>query len=250
MNTITQSFAKVFNPKENPHLANDVMNSIAKGVTNVSNTIAHHAKSIVEFFKSLYYTVKILKDVGIGFAKGLVAGLSAIVTIVTPIGKLAGNSKKIHSFSDALKSITTHKKGLEDIGKLLAGIWGTSKAIKGISLAKNMVGKMPRMFIKPEIDPKTGKHELTLFSKAIRNTTKGIGKSLKWTAKLAYKGVVKGLSVLKTAAIATGKGFKLAFNFLKANPFIAIITGAIAVGAALYELYKHNKKFRKNSSTV
>ncbi|MCT3398938.1 phage tail tip lysozyme [Lentilactobacillus hilgardii] len=242
LNTITQSFAKVFNPKESPHLANDVMNSIAKGVTNVSDTIAHHAKSIVEFFKSLYYTVKILKDVGVGFAKGLVSGLSAIVT---PIGKLAGNSKKIHSFSDALKSITTHKKGLEDIGKLLAGIWGTSKAIKGISFAKNMVGKMPRMFIKPEIDPKTGKHELTLFSKAIRNTTKGIGKSLRWTAKLAYKGVVKGLSVIKTAAIATGKGFKLAFNFLKANPFIAIITGAIAVGTALYELYKHNKKFRK-----
>lgn len=242
LNTITQSFAKVFNPKESPHLANDVMNNIAKGVTSVSNTIAHHAKSIVEFFKSLYYTVKMLKDVGAGFAKGLVSGLSAIVT---PIGKLAGNSKKIHSFSDALKSITNRKKGLEDIGKLLAGIWGTSKAIKGISFAKNMVGKTTRMFIKPEIDSKTGKHELTLFSKAIRSTTKGIGKSLRWTAKLAYKGVVKGLSVIKTAAIATGKGFKLAFNFLKANPFIAIITGAIAVGAVLYKLYKHNKKFRK-----
>ncbi|WP_179193466.1 tape measure protein [Levilactobacillus brevis] len=239
LNTITQSFAKVFNPKESPHLANNVMNSIAKGVTNVSDAIAHHAKSIVEFFKSLYYAVKILKDVGVGFAKGILSGLNAIVT---PIGKLAGNSKKIHSFSDALKSITTHKKGLEDIGKLLAGIWVTSKAIKGISFAKD---KIPRMFIKPEIDPETGKHELTLFSKAIRGTTRAIGKSLRWTASLAYKGVVKGLSVIKTAAIATGKGFKLAFSFLKANPFIAIITGAIAVGAALYELYKHNKKFRK-----
>lgn len=126
LNTITQSFAKVFNPKESPHLANDVMNNIAKGVTSVSNTIAHHAKSIVEFFKSLYYTVKILKDIGVGFAKGLVSGLSAIVT---PIGKLAGNSKKIHSFSDALKSITTHKKGLEDIGKLLAGMFAAKKLL-------------------------------------------------------------------------------------------------------------------------
>lgn len=126
LNTITQSFAKVFNPKESPHLANDVMNNIAKGVTSVSNTIAHHAKSIVEFFKSLYYTVKMLKDVGVGFAKGLVSGLSAIVT---PIGKLAGNSKKIHSFSDALKSITTHKKGLEDIGKLLAGMFAAKKLL-------------------------------------------------------------------------------------------------------------------------
>ncbi|MCP9334238.1 phage tail tip lysozyme [Lentilactobacillus hilgardii] len=53
------------------------------------------------------------------------------------------------------------------------------------------------------------------------------------------------MSLIRKAAIVTGKGFKLAFNFLKANPFIAIITGAIAVGAALYELYKHNKKFRK-----
>ena len=58
MNTITQSFAKVFNPKESPHLANDVMNSIAKGVTNVSDTIAHHARSIVEFFKNAW------KDIG------------------------------------------------------------------------------------------------------------------------------------------------------------------------------------------
>lgn len=242
LNTITQSFAKVFNPKESPHLANDVMNSIAKGVTNVSNSIAHHAKSIVEFFKSLYYTVKILKDVGVGFAKGLVSGLSAIVT---PIGKLAGNSKKIHSFSDALKSITNHKKGLEDVGKILAGIWGTSKAIKGISFAKNMVGKTTRMFIKPEIDPKTGKHQLTLFAKAIRGTSKGIGKSLKWTAKLAYKGVVKGLSVIKVAASVTGKGIKKAFNFLKKNPLILLATAAVAAGTALYELYKHNKKFRK-----
>ncbi|KAL3949394.1 NlpC/P60 family protein [Lentilactobacillus hilgardii] len=244
LNTITQSFAKVFNPKESPHLANDVMNNIAKGVTSVSNTIAHHAKSIVEFFKSLYYTVKILKDVGVGFAKGLVSGLSAIVT---PIGKLAGNSKKIHSFSDALKSITTHKKGLEDIGKLLAGIWATSKAMKGVSATKNFLGfgEKSGLILKPRVNGKSGEKELTLFAKAIRGTTRAIGRSLKWTAKLAYKGVVKGLSVIKTAAIATGKGFKLAFNFLKANPFIAIITGAIAVGAALYELYKHNKKFRK-----
>ncbi|MDN5584292.1 MAG: tape measure protein, partial [Lactobacillus sp.] len=174
LNTITQSFAKVFNPKESPHLANDVMNSIAKGVTNVSNTIAHHAKSIVEFFKSLYYTVKILKDVGVGFAKGLVSGLSAIVT---PIGKLAGNSKKIHSFSGALKSITTHKKGLEDIGKLLAGIWATSKAMKGVSATKNFLGfgEKSGLILKPRVNGKSGEKELTLFAKAIRGTTRAIG---------------------------------------------------------------------------
>ncbi|ARE01958.1 tape measure protein [Lactococcus lactis] len=48
-----------------------------------------------------------------------------------------------------------------------------------------------------------------------------------------------GSSIKKTAT-----GMKLAFNFLKANPFILIITGIVAVVAAFVELYKHNKKFR------
>ncbi|MRM79855.1 hypothetical protein GJI91_13615, partial [Lactococcus lactis subsp. cremoris] len=48
-----------------------------------------------------------------------------------------------------------------------------------------------------------------------------------------------GSSIKKTAT-----GMKLAFNFLKTNPFILIITGIVAVVAAFVELYKHNKKFR------
>lgn len=49
-----------------------------------------------------------------------------------------------------------------------------------------------------------------------------------------------GSSIKKTAT-----GMKLAFNFLKTNPFILIITGIVAVVAAFVELYKHNKKFRE-----
>ncbi|MCT1228161.1 hypothetical protein EFM07_12440 [Lactococcus lactis] len=61
--------------------------------------------------------------------------------------------------------------------------------------------------------------------------------------KDAEKGT-KALTGLGKAAVGAGKGMKLAFNFLKANPFILIITGIVAVVAAFVELYKHNKKFR------
>ncbi|MGO3161479.1 MAG: tape measure protein [Lactococcus lactis] len=62
--------------------------------------------------------------------------------------------------------------------------------------------------------------------------------------KDAEKGT-KALTGLGKAAVGAGKGMKLAFNFLKTNPFILIITGIVAVVAAFVELYKHNKKFRK-----
>ncbi|WP_282674364.1 tape measure protein [Lactococcus cremoris] len=61
--------------------------------------------------------------------------------------------------------------------------------------------------------------------------------------KDAEKGT-KALTGLGKAAVGAGKGMKLAFNFLKTNPFILIITGIVAVVAAFVELYKHNKKFR------
>ena len=50
--------------------------------------------------------------------------------------------------------------------------------------------------------------------------------------------------LVKTAKV-TGKGIKLAFNFLKANPLILLVTAITAVVIAFAELYKHNKKFRK-----
>ncbi|OEU40021.1 hypothetical protein AJ89_06215 [Lactococcus cremoris subsp. cremoris IBB477] len=66
-------------------------------------------------------------------------------------------------------------------------------------------------------------------------------------ATKALSGITKlseGLKTVGKTAQTTGKGMKLAFNFLKANPFILIITGIVAVVAAFVELYKHNKKFR------
>ncbi|RDF15343.1 hypothetical protein CNR30_01320 [Levilactobacillus brevis] len=126
LNTITKAFAKVFNPNNAPHFADKMMQSLAKAVTDISRTIASHAKSIVEFFRSFYYSLKILKDVGLGFFKGIASGLSAIAT---PVAKMGSNSKHIRSFSDSLASISKHSKGLQTAGKILAGMFAAKKLL-------------------------------------------------------------------------------------------------------------------------
>lgn len=256
LNTITQSFAKVFNPKESPHLANDVMNNIAKGVTSVSNTIAHHAKSIVEFFKSLYYTVKILKDVGVGFAKGIISSLNAIVT---PIGKLVGNSKRIHGFSDALKSITTHRKGLEDIGRVLAGLFVAKTILNTVLALKDfrneilkVTGAQKLMDIVADANPYgaivlaitaviTVMVELYKHDKKFRKFVNGILRSAK---KLA-SGTIKQFSNLwGDAKKIFGNGFKVIEK--ATNGFIDLITGhwgnlkkdLISYNKAMFKLIK------------
>ncbi|WNN66817.1 tape measure protein (plasmid) [Levilactobacillus namurensis] len=126
LNTITKAFAKVFNPNNAPHFADEMMQSLAKSVTDISRTIASHAQSIVEFFRSFYYSLKILKDVGLGFFKGIASGLSAIAT---PVAKMGSNSKHIRSFSDSLASISKHSKGLQTAGKILAGMFAAKKLL-------------------------------------------------------------------------------------------------------------------------
>lgn len=126
LNTITKAFAKVFNPNNAPHFADEMMQSLAKAVTDISRSIASHAQSIVEFFRSFYYSLKILKDVGLGFFKGIESGLSAIAT---PVAKMGSNSKHIRSFSDSLASISKHSKGLQTAGKILAGMFAAKKLL-------------------------------------------------------------------------------------------------------------------------
>ncbi|XOW21741.1 hypothetical protein QK908_04650 [Lactococcus cremoris] len=80
-------------------------------------------------------------------------------------------------------------------------------------------------------------------TKLAKTTGKGLAKAVSFTAKVSVKAAQLALTgLLKTAKHR--KGNEVAFNFLKANPFILIITGIVAVVAAFVELYKHNKKFR------
>ncbi|TAR46735.1 hypothetical protein BV232_13770, partial [Lactiplantibacillus plantarum] len=129
-----------------------------------------------------------------------------------------------------------------------------------------------------KVDGAEGKRELTKFSKAIKGTAKGIGKGLKWTAKvawkgasktvgllwkatkgtskligkglswtakIAYKGASKAFSVLGSGIKILGKSFLSLGRLLLANPIGLVLTAVVALGVAFYEAYKHIKPFRE-----
>ena len=163
---------------------------------------------------------------------------------------------------------------------ILAGLWGTTKiigfgkAIAGVGKdVTELAKKASGLIIKPKVNGSDAKRELgiigklgkgigksfmwtaKLATKAIADslafigrttvaTGKAIGKSVVWTAKIATKGAQLALKGLAATAKVTGNGIKLAFNFLKANPLILLISGIALAITALVELYKHNKKFR------
>lgn len=194
--TITNAFSKALNFKGGFN-SDKIFKSISNTITSLANTIAKHSKQIIGFFTGLWNSVKILSSIGSGFLKGLVSGLSAVVK---PLAKMVGHSKKVKGLSGALGELSKHKQGLETLGKVLAGVFITSKVLKFASGIGKSVG-----FLKQ-------------FSKANRDAAKAEG-----TLTLAQK----------------------AFNLVsKANPIGIVVTAVVALGVALFELYKHNKKFR------
>ncbi|MBF7132558.1 peptidoglycan DD-metalloendopeptidase family protein [Pediococcus pentosaceus] len=194
--TITNAFSKALNFKGGFN-SDKIFKSISNTITSLANTIAKHSKQIVGFFKGLWSSIKIIGTIGIGFFKGLISGLSAVVK---PLAVMAGHSKKVKGLSGALGELSKHKSGLQALGKILAGVFITSKVLKFASGIGKSVG-----FLKQ-------------FSKANRDAAKAEG-----TLTLAQK----------------------AFNLVsKANPIGIVVTAVVALGVALFELYKHNKKFR------
>ncbi|MGI1726557.1 tape measure protein [Pediococcus acidilactici] len=125
-NTISNAFSKALNP-EGSFNSDKIFKSISSAITTLANTIAKHAKQIVGFFKGLWSSIKIIGSIGVGFFKGLISGLGAIVK---PLAKVTGHSKAVKGLSGALGELSKHKKGLQILGKALAGIFITSKALK------------------------------------------------------------------------------------------------------------------------
>ncbi|WP_270329625.1 tape measure protein [Lactococcus lactis] len=56
---------------------------------------------------------------------------------------------------------------------------------------------------------------------------------------------VKKFKEIKEVISGIGSSFKAVGLIIAANPIVAIIAGIAALGIALFELYKHNKKFRE-----
>ncbi|MBF7127635.1 tape measure protein [Pediococcus pentosaceus] len=200
--TITNAFSKALNFKGGFN-SDKIFKSISNTITSLANTIAKHSKQIVGFFKGLWSSIKIIGTIGSGFFKGLISGLGAVVK---PLAKMTGHSKAVKGLSGALGELSKHKKGLQTLGKVLAGVF--------------IVTKLTKMTI-------------------------GAFKLASGFTKLANSvGLMKNSY---TAMQLFSKGLKLVGNGLKVltGPVGLTITAIAAIGIALYELYKHNKKFRK-----
>ena len=113
------------------------------------------------------------------------------------------------------KFATSHPTAFKVLAGSILGfnfaLKGTLSALRDFDRLKLGLGTLSNIVMKPKVDGEGAKRELI-----------GLG-------DIAKK---------------TGSVFKGAFTFLKGNPFMFIMTAIIAVGTALYELYKHNKKFR------
>lgn len=119
----------------------------------------------------------------------------------------------MNGVADATAAIAKHKTAIENVGKAIMVYLAVSKlkaigsTLYGVAGAAGKVGgALSRIVFKPKVNGETGKRELTLFSKAIKGTAKGIGKSLAWTAKIAYKGAKGAVSLLWKGIKGTVKG--------------------------------------------
>lgn len=144
-------------------------------------------------------------------------------------------AKSIEKFGDY---VAKHKDDIISFFKAMKSLAGTGFSIMGSTL-KVALPLLERLGIF------ASKHPTTF--KVLAGSIIGLNLALKGTLsamrvfgelKLGFAGLVKSAKV-------TGNGLKLAFNFLKANPLILLVTAITAVVIAFAELYKHNKKFRK-----
>lgn len=216
-------------------------------------SISLNTSETKEFKKNLKPLQKSLTDL----IKSIVDNLPVITKTLTPL----------------LEFISKHLNIIVGALATMAGLWGTKKILDFGSALSGVTKKGAGLIFKPKVDGSDAKRELGVIGKL----GKGIGKGFVWSAKLGKKAFTKSLSALKTTTVASGKGIvkglkftasiatkgaklamaslvktakvtgsgiKLAFNFLKANPLILLITGITAAVVALTTLYQHNKKFR------
>ncbi|MCM6793220.1 tape measure protein [Pediococcus pentosaceus] len=173
-------------------------------------------KSISNTITSLSSTIaKHAKDI-IGFFKGLWNGVKILGSIGTGFfkGLIGGLSAVVNPLAKMVghsKKVKGLSGALGELSKHKSGLQTLGKILAGVFIASKVL----------KFASGIGKSVdfLKQFSKANRDAAKAEG-----TLTLAQK----------------------AFNLVsKANPIGIVVTAVVALGVALYELYKHNKKFRK-----
>ncbi|MGY5247613.1 NlpC/P60 family protein [Lactiplantibacillus plantarum] len=237
--------------------------NLAKGIDKLGTNIIAHKKEIKSFFSSMKIASKTSFNV-------FVQSLKDIEPVLKIVGEFAEKHPKV--FAGMASSAWIASKA----------IGGLKLALDQISFAKGVLGgiggTLSRIVFKPKVDGAEGKRELTKFASFVKRsgigmghwlkmaasvtTTKAkgvlssmwthtksvggkIGRGLKWTAKIAYKGASKAFSVLGAGIKTLGKSFLSLGRLLLANPIGLVLTAVVALGVAFYEAYKHIKPFRE-----
>lgn len=201
------------------------------------SSITMSATETKNFKKALEPLQKAVKQ----FIDTMIKNMPAIVKAITPVVNFIADHGKL------ILGVLTTMLALNFTGKAINGLSNLRGAITTTTSVAKKAGSIGKTAFKW-----TASLGRTAFTKSIGaiktvalGTGKLIGKSLKFTASIATKGANLAMAGLVKTAKATGQGLKLAFNFLKANPLILLVTAITAVIVALVELYKHNKKFRQ-----
>ncbi|MCT3055748.1 hypothetical protein EFN57_04635 [Leuconostoc citreum] len=277
--TVTSAFGKEFKSSDFTGGMDKFMDNLAKSIEKFGDYIAKHKDDIIGFFKG----IKALGDLGFSslgstlkIALPLLEQLGKFAekhptTFKVLAGSIIGLNLALKGTLATMAGFGRAKKAFNALSGLIIKPrveGGPAKRELGI-ISKMAVGIGKGLWWTAKLAAKTVLKTLEL----IGDVVIGVGKGLAWTAKLAWTGVKKAFGLIKIGAIAVGKGMKwtasvatkgaqlalkgllatakvtgngikLAFNFMKANPLVLLVTAITAVIVGLVELYKHNKKFK------
>ncbi|TDV88516.1 tape measure domain-containing protein [Leuconostoc mesenteroides] len=282
VNTVVKAFSSSFKGSKTNPVA-DMANFTADSIEKIGNWVAKHADDIKDFFKmvkelgatgfstmgtTLKIALPLLEDLGKFASKhpttfkvlaGSILGLNLALKATLSTIAVFGKTKAVFGALSGLiikpkVDGSGAKRELGIIGKIGKGIgksvvWTGKLAVKSVLKSLELIGDATiktgkALWWTAKLATKVFLKSLELLGGAVIKSGKLIGKGLVFTAKIATKGASLALAGLVKTAKVTGTGIKLAFNFLKANPLILLVTAITAVVIAFAELYKHNKKFR------
>lgn len=193
-----------------------VVQGIADGFVNVGNS-ADKSKKKLDFTAIFGIIIKLSQSLNDVF--------TVLGEIAKPLGEIIGSiaSGAFEAFSDI-------------IGLIVDGLKHLSGQAKEASDKTNPLAK--------------GLESVAKHKKALEAVGLAVGAIA--TAMIAVKGVVgvfklisDGITTVRIATMLMTDVWKALNLVLKANIFVIIITAIVALGVAFYELYKHNKKFKK-----
>ncbi|MCT3069077.1 hypothetical protein EFN45_03045 [Leuconostoc citreum] len=187
------------------------MGSVLGGISKIITYIDKNKDAIIGIIGNVKTIIGLI-------ASGVWETFKDTINLIgTAFGKVSGNSGKaadpLKTVNNLLEEIANHKSALKALGSVMVALFATKKIYGFIVGIDATVKSMKELLIVQKIA--------------------GFMDSY----KLAQAAATAGTSKLTLAQTALGLA-------MKSIPLVAIIGGIVAVGAAFYELYKHNEKFK------